>query len=151
MKRIISLILFIVFTGVLSSFKTGSIDPSLTGTWHYIDEYSHELKINFYENAEITIYIEGKRTNGKSECDEKHCSISYTVNTSTKPSQIDLIYTDIISKKTNEVVKGIYELISPDKIRIKFERQTGIRPEGFSDSKQDGTAILDRIKTQDKK
>ena len=66
---------FIVFTGVLSSFKTGSIAPSLTGTWHYIDEYSHELKINFYENAEITIYIEGKRTNGKSECDEKHCSI----------------------------------------------------------------------------
>ena len=132
MKKALILITAILFSTLVYSQNIVEPDPALTGTWHDYEKEVGDMELALNKDGFMTITSGGTTVGGKiTDVNGKKTSMTYVVNTKTTPRQIDFIVTDL---STNQVYKmvGIYELKSPDELKIAFVNESkSARPESF--------------------
>ena len=143
MKKTILLPVILLGALMLSSFNTQKIEPALTGIWNTTDK-DIGIKLEFDKEGFVTI-SQGPQTLGgrKFKKGSMYASMTYEVNNSTSPRQIDFILTNLEDGKT-ERQPGIYELTSPKKLTIAFDDDGIVRPKSFENKTKGNTLILDK-------
>lgn len=135
-------ILFLFSAAIIVLFSCNKA-PSITGEWISEDEYrSPETTIFKDDNTFIVI-----KDNKVKEFDSENKSVTYELDDSHKPAWIDIIVTDKINKEEIMRIKGIYEFLSDNTIRMcinggKYEVEKSlIRPSEFD---KNNTHVLTR-------
>ena len=128
MKKI--LLLFIV-TLSLTSFNitNNSEDFNIVGKWEGNDDIEIGYLV-FLENNYAYLEVGGQIIGGKDfEVDGKKGSMTYVLDYSTTPIQLDFITTRHDTKKTLKLL-GIIDIINKDEIKVSLGF-TGNRPTNF--------------------
>jgi len=76
---------------------------------------------------------------------ESEATSAFKVDTSARPRQIDLIVTEKSSGTVIYRMKGVYEMIGPDKVRIRMNKDNGgERPKSFLPKGNEETLVFVR-------
>ena len=149
MKKLLLFLILITAGTFLSSYRLPGYEPELVGTWSGI--YDNRQLI-FHPEGFIDLTSEGKLLDGRRYMEEGQAfSISYEVNTQTNPKQIDyVIYNLDDEEASTERMKGIYELITPTKLKLAFGENSNIRPESFKKLNKNEVLIFEKVKPENK-
>ena len=127
MKKII--LLFIITLSLTSFKNTSETDFNIVGKWEGQD--NNEVGyLTFQKDSYAYFEINGQIIGGKEfEIKGKKGSMTYEVDFTAKPIQIDLII-NIIGEKETHKLQGILEIITNDEIKVSLGFE-GPRPTNF--------------------
>ena len=149
MKSFFLLLTAIIGIAILTSFKAPNNEPGLLGRWHSFAQSNGAVEVTFDKDGFVTFTFAGQSKGGKDYVqDGEHMSMTFQVDTKTKPRHIDILtwYADDKKEPTYRQ-KGLYEIISANKIKIAFGKEIlGPRPESFEACDKQNILILERIK-----
>ena len=95
----------------------------------------------FKDNSEADVIIGGKPLN-----DDENIAIQYLLDPSTKPMSLDIVFACKCNPHEYRLLT-ILEFLDDDKIKIRFDFQTGKRPEKFAGVDESNEVIFTKVTT----
>ena len=120
-------------------------DTALVGKWQATEEGDIST-ITFDKAGYVTFIIKGQVFGGKDySAQNMTLDMTYEVDTRVKPRNIDLVLTAQGSKQEVKRLRGIYQMVTPAKLKIKINFEGQDRPNNFNTAEDDGTLELDKV------
>ena len=141
MKKSIQILLLLLLAISFTSF-IGS-DSRFIGKWKTVSE-GQTIFINFDKDCTAYFILDGQKMGGKDFVVEGHIvNMTYEINDSIRPNAIDIVLRKKDDRIEVERIKGIYEFINDDKLKLNLNFERGGRPKSFN---AEGTQVFERTK-----